>query len=387
MIGSSDIDAEYMQRAIRLAMRGRGDVEPNPTVGCVIVRDGRVIGQGWHRKYGGPHAEPNALAACTESTLGATAYVTLEPCCHVNKQTPPCAPRLIAAKLARVVIGCADPNPDVSGKGIDQLRTAGLRVECGVCGKEAKQLAAPFFLRMSGNVARPYVTLKWAETADGKIAGAGGARRQISNERSARAVHQLRAKCDAILVGIGTVLRDDPMLTARGVERVRPQLRLVVDAQLRTPITSKLVQSARVVPVRIYGSVALLQSKEAELLRGMGVEIVGLHRPETNLVPLASVLSTLSPTAVTHLLVEPGPTLAKNFFETGLVDRLWVIRSPDRVDEDGAPDAVAIPSNYVVTGTVDLDGDVLTEYLNPGSPVYFTAVPSADLMRVGESAF
>src|SRR5688572_32879202 len=167
-----DTDATFMRRAIRLAMNGRGRVEPNPMVGCVIVKDGRVIGEGYHEVFGGPHAEPNALAACAaagESPAGATAYVTLEPCCHTNKKTPPCAPRLIEAKVARVVVGCLDPNPDVDGKGVATLRAAGIEVTGPVLEPESKQLIAAFLARV--RFGRPCVTLKWAESSDGKVAG------------------------------------------------------------------------------------------------------------------------------------------------------------------------------------------------------------------------
>ena len=161
-----ELDVKMMARAIQLAQRGRGRVEPNPMVGCVIVnRDGRVIGEGFHEEFGGPHAEPAALASCTESPAGATAYVTLEPCCHTNKKTPPCVPALIEARLARVVAGSVDPNPDVNGQGLDQLRAAAIQVTQGVLEESAKQLLAPFIARVVYD--RPYVTLKWAETADG----------------------------------------------------------------------------------------------------------------------------------------------------------------------------------------------------------------------------
>src|SRR5437763_505869 len=161
MPSASEVDAEYLRRAIRLAMNGRGRVEPNPMVGCVIVKNNRVIGEGYHQQFGGPHAEPNALANCVESPHGATAYVTLEPCCHANKKTPPCTPRLIAAKIARVVIGCLDPNPDVNGQGVAMLRAAGVMVEGPVLESEAKQLIAPFIA--TTRYRRPYVTLKWAQ--------------------------------------------------------------------------------------------------------------------------------------------------------------------------------------------------------------------------------
>jgi len=167
-------DERFMRRAMELAARGRGAVEPNPMVGCVIVRDGRVIGEGFHRKFGEAHAEPTALAACVESPRGSTAYLTLEPCCHVGKKTPPCVPRLIDAGVARVVVGCLDPNPKVSGKGVEQLREAGIEVTVGVLEAEAKQLIAAFFALVK--YGRPYVTLKWAESADGKVGGPPGER-------------------------------------------------------------------------------------------------------------------------------------------------------------------------------------------------------------------
>src|SRR3954468_13220641 len=238
-----DSNEHFLRRAIRLAMNGRGRVEPNPMVGCVIVRrDGRVIGEGFHEQFGGPHAEPNALAACAragESPEGATAYVTLEPCCHTNKKTPPCAPRVIAAKIARVVVGCLDPNPDVDGKGVAMLRAAGVRVDGPVLEGEAKQLIAPFIART--RLGRPYVTLKWAQTADGKVAGPGGARMQISNAFSRDLVHDLRARCDGILVGVNTVLIDNPLLNARDATQRRDPARFVLDRDLRTPPEAQVI--------------------------------------------------------------------------------------------------------------------------------------------------
>src|SRR4051794_21516418 len=247
---SPTADEAFMRRALRLAMNGRGLVEPNPMVACVLVRDGRIIGEGFHARFGGPHAEPTALANCTESPEGATAYVTLEPCCHTNKKTPPCVPRLIEAKIARVVIGCLDPNPHVNGKGVAMLKEAGIVVDraSDAIEAEAKQLIAPFIKRTLHH--RPYVTMKWAESSNGKVAGAMGRRVKITNEASDRIVHTLRARCDAIAVGTNTVLNDDPLLTARDVERKsdRSLLRVVLSNTLKVPSKSRLIASAREQP-------------------------------------------------------------------------------------------------------------------------------------------
>jgi len=379
----TDDDILHLRRAMHLAMRGRGKVEPNPMVGCVIVKDGRVIGEGWHQIYGGPHAEPNALASCTESPAGATAYVTLEPCCHKNKKTPPCAPRLIKEKLARVVIGCMDPNPDVDGKGVEMLYNAGIELEAPVLEEECQQLIAPFIARVQHR--RPYVTLKWAQTADGKIAGPGGKPMQISSTRAREAVHELRARSDGILVGVNTVLTDDPMLTARGVETTRPLLRIVLDRHLRTPITSRLVQSGKTPPLLIICEKACEETRAAErkalMSLGVGVATTGSMELD-HLMLLLGQTEEFGQHRLTHLLVEPGPTLARAFFEANRADRLWVIQSPKKITDASAPSAAAIPPDFIVTGQVDLEGDVLTEYLNPRSAVYFAPNQSADLARL-----
>ena len=378
----SDLDASMMRRAIALAMRGRGRVEPNPMVGCVIVKDARVIGEAFHGEFGGPHAEPNALASCMESPEGATAYVTLEPCCHTNKKTPPCTPRLIEAKLARVVAGSVDPNPDVNGKGLDQLRAAGITVAQGVLEESCKQLLAPFIGRVVYD--RPYVTLKWAETADGKVAGPGGERLQISNARSSRIVHELRAASDAILVGINTVINDDPLLTPRDVPTTRRIIRAVLDARLRIPMSSKLVRTARQSRVFVHFDRYLLDAErdKVRILREAGVEPFISGSTHAGL-RLDEVLNNLAGFDVTHVVIEPGPTLARSFMDTGdLVDRIWLIRSPNRAADIASVAGVGVPANYVKTSEVDLNGDRLIEFLNPASPLFFNAEPSADFVRL-----
>jgi diaminohydroxyphosphoribosylaminopyrimidine deaminase/5-amino-6-(5-phosphoribosylamino)uracil reductase len=367
---------DLMRRAIGLAMRGRGDVEPNPMVGCIIMKDGRVIGEGYHQHFGGPHAERVALAACQESVAGATAFVTLEPCCHANKKTPPCVPALIEAKLRRVIIGCADPNPAVAGQGIGQLRQGGIDVEVGLLEAECRQLNAPFFAQVRHH--RPYITLKWAQSADGKVAGPAGQRRQISSSESMRLVHQLRGRCDAILVGIDTVLKDDPLLTAREVRSSRPLLRVVLDSHLRIPVDSQLVNTAKTSPVLVLCSqAAFAQYQElVAALTARGVEIVPLSSDASGRLQLGEVVGHLATRPITHLLVEPGPTLAGAFLREGVWDRLWVFHAPGSIDDPTAPAGPVVSLPF--TACAEIGGDHLVEYLNPDSAVFFAQVPSAD---------
>lgn len=357
-----------------LAVKGRGAVEPNPMVGCVIVQDSRIIGEGYHQKFGGPHAEPNALAACRESPAGATAYVTLEPCCHINKKTPPCVPKLIEAKLCRVVIGTLDPNPLVSGRGVEQLRAAGIQVDV-LDLASAGQLIAPFIATTVHR--RPYVTLKWAESSNGKI-GLPHRRLLISNKRSLHAIHQLRARCDAILVGINTVLADDPILTVRGVEPMRVLRRVVLSRDLAIPVSARLVQSASESPAEFICSAATREQK-AELVRefeSRGISVTAQPLDPSGQIDLRQVLAHLGAQGITHLLVESGPTLAHSFISQNLVDRVWIFRSPHPVSD---PDAISATTvDYAETARADLNGDMLTEYLNPRSPAFFAREPSAD---------
>jgi diaminohydroxyphosphoribosylaminopyrimidine deaminase/5-amino-6-(5-phosphoribosylamino)uracil reductase len=376
----SQLDQHYMRRAIRIAMAVRGRVEPNPLVGCVLVKDGRIIGEGAHERFGGPHAEPTALSRVTEDPAGATAYVTLEPCCHENKKTPPCVPALIAAKIARVVVGCLDPNPEVNGNGLRQLREAGIEVDAGVCEPQCRQLLAPFSAYMTHR--RPYVTMKWAQTADGKVAGPGGKRIYISNMASHRVLHELRARCDAILVGIRTVLMDDPLLTARDVQDARKLIRVVLDRDLRIPASSQLARTAAHAPVVVYCSHQTHHDRYALVaaLEGNGVSVRPLALDDAGELSLPEMLKDLGRQDVAHLLVEAGPTLARSFLRTGTSDRVWIFHSPMRIDDPTAP--AAEPVHYPMTGAVKIDDDLLVEHLNPTSEVYFAREASADFVRV-----
>lgn len=372
-----------MDRALALAMRGRGAVEPNPMVGCVIARGARILGEGYHERFGGPHAEPNALAACSEPPAGATAYVTLEPCCHTNKKTPPCVPRLIEAKLARVVIGTLDPNPRVAGRGAEQLRAAGIEVNV-LNLPAARQLIAPFIARIVH--ARPYVTLKWAESADRKVAGPMGRRAQISNDLATRAVHEMRARCDAILVGINTALCDDPMLTARRATPMRPLTRIVVDGSLRLPPSSRLVTTAQEAKVIVYTSESASSAapEKRRRLEAAGVEVRAIPEETAERLSLEGIITDIGRREVTHLLVEPGPTLARSFMDgqPALWDRAWVFQSPKRIDDPTAPDAPPLPT--IGVAQMLLGSDRLTEYINPASNVMFAPVPSADFVLTNQ---
>src|SRR6266850_2223447 len=370
------LDETFMRRALDLAARGRGSVEPNPMVGCVIVRDGRVIGDGYHQKYGEPHAEREALAAARESPRGATVYVNLEPCCHTNKKTPPCVPALIEAGVAIVVVGCVDPNPQVSGKGIEALRAAGIEVKVGVLEPESKQLNAAYFAKVV--VGRPYVTLKWAQSADGKVAGPRGQRIQISNDQSMKVVHELRARSDAILVGIGTVLADDPILTSRGREFRRPLIRAVMDSSLKIPIQSRLVKTAAEGKVIVYCSAGMAKIRGTVPLFEKGIEVVEVPVGRMARPAPTFVLADLAKRGVTHLVVDAGPTLGQSLIDQGLADRLWVIHSPMVVGAADAPSAPIAP--YPEVASIDLRGDRLVEMLNPFSDAFFTAAPSADFI-------
>src|ERR1043165_4425203 len=243
-------DSSFMLRAIDLARRGQGHVEPNPMVGCVIVQGEEVVGEGWHKLFGSPHAEVHALNAAGERARGATMYVTLEPCCHQGK-TPPCTDAIVAAGISRVVAAIEDSFPQVAGRGAAILREAGIAVEFGACAAEARRQNAPYLHLL--RTGQPYVHAKWAMSLDGKIATRTGASRWISNKASQQRTHLLRGRMDAIIVGIGTALADDPLLTARP-PGPRAPCRVVLDSRARLPLMSQLVRTAREVPTLVVAT-------------------------------------------------------------------------------------------------------------------------------------
>lgn len=332
-----------MARALELARRGEGFVEPNPQVGAVVLAaDGRVVGEGWHERHGGPHAEVVALSAAGEEARGGTLVVTLEPCCHHGK-TPPCTDTVIAAGIRRVVVGAGDPFPAVAGGGIARLRAAGLEVESGVLSAEAERLTAPF--RRLVTSGRPWVIAKWAMSLDGRIAAASGSSNWISGEASRGVVHALRGRMDAILVGIGTALADDPLLTARPPGH-RVPLRVVVDSAARLPPESRLVQSAHEVPILVAVGPEAPEDRVATL-RSLGCRIWRGAEADRD-VRLASLLGHLGGQRLTNLLVEGGSEIFGSLRDAGFIDEVWAFVAPKLVGGSRSPAAIGGEGAWLV---------------------------------------
>ncbi len=326
-------DQEYMALALQLAEKGAGWTSPNPMVGAVIVKDGEIIGRGYHAKCGGLHAERAALAACTGDPAGATLYVTLEPCCHHGRQ-PPCTDAILQAKIARVVVGSGDPNPLVAGKGLDLLRSHGVQVTEGVLDRECRALNHVFFHFIQ--TGRPYVVLKYAMTLDGKLAAYTGASQWITGEQARRHVHTQRSRYRAILVGVGTVLADDPQLTCR-LAGGRDPLRVVCDTNLRTPLTANVVRTARQTPTCL----ATCVSQESRLApyREAGCQVLSL--PQSNgQVSLPALLKALGSQGADSVLAEGGSALHWSLVRDGLVNRVQAYLAPKILGGQGAKSPV-----------------------------------------------
>ena len=316
-----DEDVRWMQRALEEAELGRGRVEPNPLVGAVVVKDGRSQGSGHHERFGGPHAEIIALERAGKQAAGATLYVTLEPCCHHGK-TPPCTSAIIASGIVRVVAAMRDPFPQVSGQGLAMLERAGLAVESGCLEQAARSLNAPYLKRVTTGL--PFVTAKWAMTLDGKTAVKTGDSRWISSEASRRLVHELRGRMDAIVAGIGTVVADDPLLTARP-PGPRSPTRVVLDSHAQLPLSSRLVQTAAECPVLV----AVTDSAgdlECSNLRAHGCEVVVF--PESRRIPIGPLLEELSRRGMTNVLVEGGGHVVGSFLDAHQLDAVDVFIAP-----------------------------------------------------------
>jgi diaminohydroxyphosphoribosylaminopyrimidine deaminase/5-amino-6-(5-phosphoribosylamino)uracil reductase len=317
-------DEFHMRRCLSLAERGLGFTSPNPAVGAVVVKDGRVVGKGYHRRSGAEHAEVIALRQAGERAAGATLYVSLEPCAHYGK-TPPCADEIIRRKVARVVVALRDPNPLVDGKGIARLEEAGLAVETGLLQKRARRLNEAFVVNMLSR--RPFVALKAAASLDGRIATSSGESRWITGEEARAFAHLLRGRHDAVMAGINTVLKDDPLLTPRVPPyEGKKTMRVVVDSRARIPMDSALVKSARETPLLVAVTGQALPGKVKTLTaQGVTVLLVNEDRGRVDLDDLLAKLYTLS---VCSVLVEGGGELLASFVERDLYDKLYLFQAP-----------------------------------------------------------
>jgi len=323
-------DQAYMKMALSLARRGFGRTWPNPAVGCVIVKDARIVGRGWTQPTGRPHAEPVALAQAGLAAKGATAYVTLEPCAH-HGQTPPCSEALINAGIARVVAAMEDSDPRVSGRGFAQLRSAGITVETGLCASQAAEVNAGFFLRTE--VGRPFVTLKLALSLDGRIATKTGDSQWITGPEARRAVHAMRASHDAVLIGAGTARADDPSLTARDLGMNHQPVRVVTAQSLSVPLDGQLAKTAHEIPVWLCHSAGASDARK-DAWRGVGVDLIACERSDTGLDPY-DVMQRLGDRGLTRVFCEGGGHLAASLLRADLVDRLIIHTAGVVIGGDG----------------------------------------------------
>jgi diaminohydroxyphosphoribosylaminopyrimidine deaminase/5-amino-6-(5-phosphoribosylamino)uracil reductase len=326
-------DEAFMRRALELAEQGRGSTSPNPLVGAVLVKDGHIVGEGFHERAGGPHAEVRALAAAKDAARGATLYTTLEPCCHVGL-TGPCTSALIAAGVRRVVAAIVDPNALVSGKGFALLKAAGVEVEVGLLADAAREQNRVYLHWITSGT--PYVLLKWAISADGRVASASGASRYLTGEAARQAVHRLRAEVDAVVVGVGTVLADDPELTVR-LSTGRNPLRVILDSHLRTPPDARCLAA----PGRalVVGTLPLPEER-ADRLRAAGAEVVGVPAFEGR-VDVPSLLRLLGARRLSAVLVEGGPRVHGSFLAVGAVQEVHAFVAPLLLGGGDAPGPVA----------------------------------------------
>ncbi|MBU1486879.1 bifunctional diaminohydroxyphosphoribosylaminopyrimidine deaminase/5-amino-6-(5-phosphoribosylamino)uracil reductase RibD [bacterium] len=320
-------DEEYLRRCLNLAKRGLGKTSPNPMVGAVVVKEGRVISEGYHRKAGGPHAEVIALGKAGERSRGATLYVNLEPCSHYGR-TPPCADRIIEAGVKRVVVGMVDPNPLVKGKGIEGLRQAGLEVSSGILEQESRRLNEAYQKYITTSL--PFVILKMGMSLDSKITSPGQIR--ITGEKSRRAVHRLRSHLDAILIGQETVAKDDPQLTTRLVKGKDP-IRVIVDSKAKISLEARVVtqpSSART----IIATTRLAPAKKIKQLKDKGAEIL-IVKGKDGLVDLKGLLKKLGELEITSLLVEGGAKIAASFLKESLIDKMMLFVCPKIIGGSG----------------------------------------------------
>lgn len=345
------VDDVYMRRALELAERGRGLVSPNPLVGAVVVRDGEIVGEGWHEGPGRPHAEIVALDAAGDSARGADLYVSLEPCSHYGR-TPPCAPRVIASGVARVLSALEDPNPLVNGEGFAHLRQAGVDTQVGALADAARRQNEAFLKHVRTRM--PFVTLKMAASLDGKAAARDGSSRWITGEEARAEVHRMRATADAILVGAGTAFRDDPSLTVRDPDyRGRPKLRVVVDGRGIVPETHRIFSDGLAPSMVATSEGAPRERRDA--WRVAGAEVLVLDDAGSGLIPLEDLLAELGKRDVQHVLIEGGPTIAWEAVQRNLVDKVVLFFAPVLVGGETAPSVLMGGGTPTIGDAVPLD--------------------------------
>jgi diaminohydroxyphosphoribosylaminopyrimidine deaminase/5-amino-6-(5-phosphoribosylamino)uracil reductase len=395
-------DERYMIRALELAAEGIGRVEPNPAVGAVVVRDARVVGEGFHGRFGGPHAEVVALQQAGPLARGAELFVSLEPCCHHGK-TPPCTETILASGVRRVVAAMTDPFPEVAGRGLRMLKEAGVETMVGVLEERARRLNAAYLKRLRTGL--PLVIAKWAMTLDGRVADASGDSRWISSEASRRLVHQMRRLCDAVVVGAGTVQKDEPLLTVRHVEplpeRGQP-LRVVLDGRLVIDPSREPVRSAREVLVIVYTTAeALAERSRADALRAAGCELVAVPKGPGG-VSLTAAIEDMGRRGMSRILVEGGPHLFGSLFAERLADRVMIFISPRILGSAAAPgpatpgrspatpgrSPVLGPDGRTLADALQLE-DLTVQSVGPATPGRSPATPgqSPDVLiegRLGE---
>ena len=351
-------DIEFMRRAIELAKRGGGFVHPNPHVGCVVVKNEEIIAEGFHERYGGFHAERNALTSCKSEVKDAILYVTLEPCCHYGK-TPPCTDIIIEKGIKKVFVGILDPNPLVSGNGVKILKKAGIQVETGICEDEIRELNKVFLKYITTKL--PYVIMKTAMTLDGKIATNTGDSKWVTNEDSRKIVHRLRSEMAGVVIGIGTAVADDPMLTCRLDGNHHQPTRIVVDSRLSIPIDSQLVTTSKEYKTIVATTQTHFPEREKKI-KEMGAEI--LHCNEQNgHVDIKDMLVKLGAQGIDSLLLEGGGTLNSAFLEAGCIDEVYAFIAPKIVGGSDAPSPVSGNGIKKMYNAITLQ-NIDTQYIN-----------------------
>lgn len=344
-------DAFYMKQAVELAGRGMGFVNPNPLVGAVIVKDDQIIGRGWHEYFGGPHAEVNAIKDANGNAENATIYVTLEPCSNYGK-TPPCSLEIIRNKFSRVVAGCMDPNPLVAGRGIEMIRNAGIEVQSGILEKEVKELNEVFFKFISTQI--PFVVMKTAMSLDGKITTKTGDSKWISGEESRKRVHELRNQYSGIMVGINTVIEDDPLLNVRDINgNTKNPIRIVVDSKARTPLEAKIINSPEIAPTIIAVTDQAPDEKLSQL-KEKEVQVI-VCSAKNNRVDLRFLMQELAKQNIDSILLEGGGKLNFEAIQQGIVDKVIVFIAPKILGGDEAITPVEGRGISRLANTVELE--------------------------------